>query len=68
MYPKPGAAENERMQGRKERSELEGGERMENCKAAWEFVNPVDKSEGFHLAHWVSLMCYCAPVTGLFFN
>lgn len=40
---------------------------MENCKAAWDFVNQVGVSEGFHLANWVSLMCYFVPVIGLFF-
>jgi len=40
---------------------------MENCKAAWRFVNQGSMQEGFHLANWVSLMCYFVPVIGLIF-
>lgn len=43
-----------------------GGERMENCKAAWQFVNQAGRSEGFHLANCVSLVCYFVLVTGVF--
>lgn len=39
---------------------------MENCKAACQFVNQVDRSEGFQLANWVSLVCYFVLVTGVF--
>lgn len=46
----------------------EDRERMENCKAAWEFENQISKCEGFHLANWVSLVCYFVPVIGLFSN